>query len=1030
MSFQKLCLDPKFYFRVLTLASFCAVLVSAAGAQGYLYGQASLQTGNKPGSFAVADFNGDGRPDVAIANEGDNTVSIVLANADGTFAPKVDYPVGSTPLQLVAADFNADGKMDLAVVNSKDNTVSILLGAGDGTFHTQVTYPTGAMPVAITSADFNGDKKPDLAVANQTDGTISIFFGNGDGTFTAQTAPVTVGKTPFAILASDMNGDGKPDLLVLNGTIDSNASLSLLINPGTGSFGPASDLLGGSLDTMAVGDINHDGIPDIVVTLYTTDQIGILLGSGNGTFRAMAVDASNNLGAGPQALALGDFDHDGNIDIAVAEYYSVAIYKGNGDGTFQAPSRCGIASTTLLPMMAAGDFNNDGLLDLALLIQDDNVVVVLLGNGDGTLANHRDLTLPASGGMAAAVVTDLNADGNQDVAIAQYNQPSQGPIQGFITSLLGNGSAQFPIAISSPTSDIGINGMVAADFNGDGKGDLATASVDADGGVAVFLGKGDGTFSPPISSFTGMTGLNLGPMVAGDFNRDGKSDLIVVSEDASATNSSPMYTLLSQGDGTFKESLLYNLPYGSVPSLAVADLNNDGYLDLAVGVQNELFVFLGHGDGTFAAPVSYSTNFNVANSVVIADFNRDGKLDIVVGCPRTILFFAGKGDGTFAAPLTSSVLPNNIQLVAGDFNGDGILDLAVEGPGLSDSVVLGNGDGTFQSLVPFQGTYYPRIFATGDLNADGTIDLLQFSSFNTLAGTQQALTIWSSTPVLSFSSSALEFGPQSVGTTSSPLPLSFSNVGNAPLALAGVTASGDFAETNTCAKTLDVGQGCTVDVTFAPTTNGAHTGSLIVTDNATTGTQTIILTGSTTSPPSPDFAISATPGSNTVQPGASTTYSVTLTPVNGFVGAVQLTCTGAPSEATCSPSAASTTLDGTNSAVVKVTVSTTRPSLVPLPPGSPIRFWNSFGRLAFTPVLCLILLCLLAVFALTSRAHTFRFAAAVFLLLAMTLATGCGGGNSGGGPSNPGTPSGTYMLTLTASSGSASHATTVTLIVD
>jgi hypothetical protein len=276
----------------------------------------------------------------------------------------------------------------------------------------------------------------------------------------------------------------------------------------------------------------------------------------------------NSLGTGPQTIALGDFNHDGNADLAVYEYYFVAIYLGNGDGTFQAPLRGGIPSTTAPPMMVVGDFNNDGLLDLAASIQDDDAVLVFLGNGDGTSASRKDITLPISGGMAATVVTDLNGDGRQDLALAQFNQPSQGPIQGFVTSLLGNGSATFQSAVSSSTSDIGINGMLAGDFTGDGKMDLATASVDGNGGVAVFLGNGDGTFGAPITSFTGLTGLNLGPMVSGDFNRDGKSDLVVVSENDATSNSSPMYMLQSQGNGSFQETLLYQLAYGFVPSLA------------------------------------------------------------------------------------------------------------------------------------------------------------------------------------------------------------------------------------------------------------------------------------------------------------------------------------------------------------------------------------------------------------------------------------------------------------------------------
>ena len=1023
------------YFRIFIIGSLCAFLVSTTSAQKFMYGQASFQTGNKPGGLAVADFNGDGRLDVAIANESDNTVSVLLTKPDGSYAPKVDYPVGNTPVQLVAADFNADGKIDLAVVNSKDSTVSILLGVGDGTFQPQVTYSTGVMPVAIATADFNGDKKSDLAIANQTDGTLSILLGNGDGTFTAQTSTVAVGPTPFAVIANDMNADGKPDLLVLNGTLGSSATLSLLTNKGNATFGPASSLLQGALGALAVGDINHDGIPDIAVTVTTAEQVSILLGNGTGGFQTLSLSVGNSLGTLPQAIALGDFNHDGKLDLAVSEYYFVAIYPGNGDGTFQSPLRGGIPSTTNLPMMAVGDFNNDGLLDLAALIQDDNVLVVFLGNGDGTFASRKDITLPASGGMAAAAVTDLNGDGKQDLAVAQFNQPSQGAIQGFITSLLGNANATFQTAISTPTSDIGINGIVAADFNGDGKTDLATSSVDGDGGLAVFLGHGDGTFGSPLSSFTGLNGLNLGPMVAGDFNRDGKSDLVVVSENDATTNSSPLYMLRSQGNGSFQQTLLYNLAYGSVPGLATADLRNNGDLDLVAGNPNQILVFLGHGDGTFAAPVTYPTNNSFSSSIVIADFNGDGKLDIVAVTSGQILFFAGNGDGTFRAPVFTATTLNGVQLVAGDFNGDGLLDLAMAGPPLSDSIILGNGDGTFQNFSPFKGTYYPRLFATGDVNADGTADLLQFTTSDTRNVVPQTLTVWSSAPVISFSAPALQFGPQTVGATSAPLALTLFNVGNAPLALAGVAASGDFSQTNTCPNALPVGKGCAINVTFSPTASGARTGNLSIADNAAPGTQTIGLAGSATSPPAPDFTISASPSSSLVAPGASTTYTLTLTPENGFMGAVQVTCSGAPSEATCSPSASTATLSGVNTATVTLTLTTTAPSTAAsLPQLSPFPPYRSplWPATPVTTSLCLSFFSLFAILALRPRTGVFRITAWVAVLLFLTLASGCGGGSSGNvaPPSNPGTPAGTYTLTVSASSGNLTHSATATLIVN
>ena len=1013
--------------RVGALVFVCLVLATATLGQGYLYGQASLATGNNPGGFAVADFNGDGRLDLAVANTSDNTVSIILAKPDGTYDSKVDYAVGNTPLQLVAGDFNSDGKMDLVVVNSVGNTVSVLLGVGDGTMQGQVTYPTGVMPAAITAADFNGDKKTDLAITNQTDGTVSILFGNGDGTFTGQSPALAVGPTPFAIASGDMSGDGKPDLLVLSGSINSAATLSLFRNNGNGTFAAGSTLLTGALGSMAVGEINHDSNLDIAVTEYNTELVDILLGNGNGTFQKQSFVAGGFSTGSPLAITLGDFNHDGNTDLAVPTFSFVGIYLGKGDGTFQSPLGCGIPTSAYPRKLAVGDFNNDGLTDLAAVIQDLDEAVILLGNGDGSFASRTDITLPPSEGLPAALATDLNGDGKQDLAIVQFNQPSQGPIQGFITSLLGNGDGTFQSAVTTATSDIGINGIVWGDFDANGKVDLATASVNADGGVAIFLGNGNGSFGTPISSYTGLSGLNLGPMVMGDFNRDGKSDLVVVSENSS-NNTSPMYVLLSKGDGTFKQNLVFNLAYGAVPAVATADFNGDGYLDLVVGIDFQVLIFMGHGDGTFANPVSYDTIYSSANGVAVGDFNGDGKLDVVVGAPGKFLFYAGNGDGTLQTPVfTTNNVTNGVGMTTGDVNEDGHLDLILDGPSGNQSIALGNGDGTFQSPTPFQGTYSARAFAVGDFNSDGSDDLAQFSTSGSFGAAPEILTMWTSAPSVSFTAAALQFASQAVGSASSPLSISLFNVGNAPLALSKIAASGDFEESDACAKTLAVGKGCTIEVTFTPTASGPRTGSLTFNDNASPGTQTLVLTGSATAPPSADFTLAASPGSNTVQAGSTSSYTLTITPQGGFTGTVQITCTGAPSEAICS-AATSPVINGADPVTVRINVTTTAASLVPISRYS-IRTRTPSGT-QLLAAYCLVLLSLFVLVRSSSRFRKTRFAAFVILLLGSIMACGGGSSSGGGGSGNAGTPTGTYTLTITATSGTITHTMPMTLIVN
>jgi len=613
--------------------------------------------------------------------------------------------------------------MDLAVVNSADSSVSVLLGAGNGTFGFQTTFPTGKDPVAIAAGDFNGDGNMDLAIANQTDDTVSVLLGNGKGEFTSQ-APVSLNGSPYYLLSGDVNNDAKADLFVLVASPNSGDLLFLLTSTGNGTFSVTGIGGGGSIANIALGDLNNDGNLDVAFADSSSDSASIFLGNGAGGFASKFLSTVGPLGAPPQSVAVGDFNHDGNEDLAVTQIYFIAVYPGNGDGTFGAPLLGGVPSFTIPLLLVPADFNNDAQLDLAVVIPDYNVTLILLGNGDGTLASRADITLPASGGLGGAVIADFNNDGKSDLAIAQFNQPPKGSIQGFITILLGNGDGTFQNPAPTPLSDVGIGEMISADLSGNGNADLASADVDANGGIAVFLGNGNGIFGAPIDSFVGGTNpMNPGPLAAGDFNRDGKMDLIVGSENT-GNNSSPLYVLLSQGNATFTANFIYNLAYGFVPDVAVADFNHDGFLDLAVTTQNELLVFLGRGDGTFQAPVSDTNTALFTNSVATGDFNGDGRPDIVVGTSGGVLFYAGNGDGTFQAPVSTPTSLSMVTLAPGDFNGDGSLDLVTAGPNLSNSILLGNGDGTFQAATPFEATYYPRAYTVGDLNGDGTVDLV------------------------------------------------------------------------------------------------------------------------------------------------------------------------------------------------------------------------------------------------------------------------------------------------------------------
>jgi len=241
-----------------------------------------IAVGTQPADVAVGDFTGNGKLDLAVTNFNDNTVSVLLGNGDGTFTPAPGSPiaVGTSPYGVAVADFNGDGKPDLAICNSGSNSVSVLLGNGDGTFTAAPGSPVsvGSGPFAEAVGDFNGDGKPDLAVANYNDSTVSVLLGNGDGSFTtAPGSPIPVGINPYSVTVADFNGDGNADIATANISSD---TTSVLLGNGNGAFSAALDspiAVGTGPDAVTEADLTGDGKPDLVVSNAGSNTLSVLL---------------------------------------------------------------------------------------------------------------------------------------------------------------------------------------------------------------------------------------------------------------------------------------------------------------------------------------------------------------------------------------------------------------------------------------------------------------------------------------------------------------------------------------------------------------------------------------------------------------------------------------------------------------------------------------------------------------------------------------------------------------------------------
>jgi hypothetical protein len=654
-------------------------------------------------SLTSADLNGDGKLDFAVANVDTNNVSVLLGNGDGTFATAVNYDAGTNPHAVISGDFNHDGKLDLATANSGSNDVSVLLGNGNGTFAAAVSYGAGSGAYSLTTRDFNGDGRLDLAVANRDDGNVSILLGNGNGTFAGAVSYGT-DTSPYSVTSGDFNGDGRLDLAVAN---YAGGNVSVLLGNGNGTFaGAVNHPAGLGASSVTSGDFNADGKLDLAVSNDVSSTASILLGNGNGTFKSAVSYAT---GASPQFITTSDLNADGKLDLAVATFdTAVSVLFGNGDGSFRAAAGVPNGGEAQLAI-TSGDFNSDGIVDLAAANGGNNNVTVLLGNGGPGLGKLQPAGTYAAGTNPYSTASgDFNGDGRLDLVVANSNSSTLGV-------LLGNGNGTFAAAVNYAA--ISAFGVISADFNGDGKLDLAAPSY-VYNNVSILLGNGNGTFAAAVTypTGTGPTGI-----ASGDFNGDGRLDLALGNQ---GTND--LSVLIGNGNGTFAAAV--NYPVGSDPySVATGDFNRDGKLDLAVAnqVSNNVSVLLGNGDGTFAAAVNYGAGASPL-SVTSADFNADGKLDLAAASfgQSGVIVLLGHGDGTFATGVYYAASGYPFSVTSADFNGDGKLDLATANSnGNNVSVLFGKGNGTFSAAVNYAAGTAPWSVTSADFNGDGKPDL-------------------------------------------------------------------------------------------------------------------------------------------------------------------------------------------------------------------------------------------------------------------------------------------------------------------
>lgn len=633
---------------------------------------------------------------------------------------------------VLALDLDGDGRVDVVAGNGLGHDFSVFLGTGRGGFAEPVDYAVGAPQisrVALAAGDLDGDGHPDIVATGTTATGAWLYRGRGDGSFEGA-VDLALGDAagPRAVAIGDLDRDGVPDVVVANGDSE---TVSVLFGDGDGGFAaPISLAIPGWPAEVAIGEVTGDGHPDIVLASAGDEVVAVLAGDGA---RAFATPLELPLPAQPAGLAVGDLDGDGIDDIAVSTWNAgggaeapgaVAVLLASGDGGFAEPALLaldGVAGRG--QALALADMTGDGHRDIVVAQPNGNAVSLFANDGAGGFGAR--VVRAAGSGSGPVAVADVDGDGHPDVVTGNSEN---------VSILPGDGGGDFGF----PRHPVGAmpHGVAAADLDGDGVPELATADMRSNT-VTVLGGDGEGGL---VTLGVHAVGDSPTGVASGDLDGDGHLDL--VSADFGGGSVS---VLLGDGAGGFAAAVSYPVSgdWISPYAIAVGDANGDGHLDVATANTNlsddSVTVLLGDGSGALGPGTRYDASgeaFANPRGIAFADVTGDGHDDVVVannGSSELALLVAD-GDGGFAGARPLQAGQGPVAVAAVDVDGDGILDLvSLDHPGATVSVLRGDGVGGFGAAetwaiadadAGFYESPWPWGLAVADVDGDGSPDIV------------------------------------------------------------------------------------------------------------------------------------------------------------------------------------------------------------------------------------------------------------------------------------------------------------------